>query len=77
LELTVVVIGAEPDGLNINTGYGSTRLEHLQSAVVSRGADLSIAHRWGRWRWTVSAASSTGKNRDHPGSRAFPTFGHR
>ncbi|MCC3277901.1 phosphoglucosamine mutase [Arthrobacter sp. zg-Y40] len=40
----VVVIGAEPDGLNINDGYGSTHLEQLQAAVVEHGADLGIAH---------------------------------
>lgn len=40
----VDVIGAEPDGLNINDGYGSTHLGMLQSAVVERGADLGIAH---------------------------------
>ena len=40
----VVVIGAEPDGININDGYGSTHLERLQEAVVEHGADLGIAH---------------------------------
>jgi phosphoglucosamine mutase len=40
----VLVIGAEPDGLNINDGYGSTHLEKLRAAVVERGADLGIAH---------------------------------
>ncbi|MEO7069869.1 MAG: phosphoglucosamine mutase [Nostocoides sp.] len=40
----VVEIGAEPDGLNINDGYGSTHLDHLKAAVVARGADLGIAH---------------------------------
>jgi len=40
----VVVIGAEPDGVNINDGYGSTHLEKLQAAVVEHGADLGIAH---------------------------------
>ncbi len=37
-------IGAEPDGLNINDGYGSTHLEHLRTAVLARGADLGIGH---------------------------------
>lgn len=41
---TVSVIGNEPDGLNINQGYGSTHLEALQDAVVSLGADMGIAH---------------------------------
>ncbi|MDN5794263.1 MAG: phosphoglucosamine mutase [Intrasporangium sp.] len=40
----VVEIGAEPDGLNINDGYGSTHLGHLKAAVVAKGADLGIAH---------------------------------
>jgi phosphoglucosamine mutase len=40
----VVVIGAEPDGLNINDGYGSTHLGPLKEAVVAGGADAGIAH---------------------------------
>ncbi|MEY4019091.1 MAG: hypothetical protein RLZZ590_391 [Actinomycetota bacterium] len=40
----VVVIGAEPDGLNINDGYGSTHLSALQTAVLEHGADFGIAH---------------------------------
>jgi phosphoglucosamine mutase len=39
----VTVIGCNPDGLNINDGYGSTHLEKLQKAVVDAGADLGIA----------------------------------
>ncbi|WP_415974065.1 phosphoglucosamine mutase [Rhodococcus sp. 077-4] len=41
---TVVAINAEPDGININHGCGSTHLEGLQKAVVEHGADLGIAH---------------------------------
>ncbi|MFE8942586.1 phosphoglucosamine mutase [Streptomyces sp. NPDC003233] len=40
----VVTIGAEPDGLNINDGCGSTHLDHLKAAVVEHGADFGIAH---------------------------------
>ena len=40
----VVVIGADPDGTNINSGYGSTHLSALQAAVVEQGAALGIAH---------------------------------
>lgn len=40
----VVVIGAEPNGININDGVGSTNLEQLKAAVVAHGADLGIAH---------------------------------
>ncbi|GHA94077.1 MULTISPECIES: phosphoglucosamine mutase [Streptomyces] len=40
----VITIGAEPDGLNINDGYGSTHLDKLKAAVVEHDADLGIAH---------------------------------
>lgn len=40
----VIVIGAEPDGLNINDGVGSTHLDVLQRTVIEHGADLGIAH---------------------------------
>lgn len=40
----VIVIGADPDGNNINSGYGSTHLSALQAAVLSHKADLGIAH---------------------------------
>jgi phosphoglucosamine mutase len=40
----VTVIGADPDGLNINDGVGSTHLDHLASEVLRAGADLGIAH---------------------------------
>ncbi|MBC3760292.1 phosphoglucosamine mutase [Quadrisphaera oryzae] len=39
----VVVIGAEPDGLNTNDGVGSTHLGPLQRAVREHGADAGIA----------------------------------
>ncbi len=40
----VIAIGAEPDGLNINLGCGSTSLSVLSAAVVRHGADAGIAH---------------------------------
>ena len=40
----VIAINAEPNGLNINDGCGSTHMETLQQTVVSRGADLGLAH---------------------------------
>ncbi|WP_432192071.1 phosphoglucosamine mutase [Streptomyces sp. bgisy027] len=40
----IVTIGAEPDGLNINDGCGSTHMEKLRAAVIEHGADLGIAH---------------------------------
>ncbi len=40
----VIALNAEPNGLNINDGCGSTHVEGLQAAVVSYGADLGLAH---------------------------------
>ena len=40
---TVITIGAEPDGLNINDGCGSTHLEPLRKAVLEHGADAGFA----------------------------------
>jgi phosphoglucosamine mutase len=39
----VVAICAEPDGLNINDGCGSTHLGLLQRAVLEHGADVGFA----------------------------------
>ena len=43
LGATVHAIGVQPDGVNINAGYGSTHLDTLREEVVRRGADLGIA----------------------------------
>ncbi|PXY17196.1 phosphoglucosamine mutase [Prauserella sp. PE36] len=40
----VVALHADPDGVNINDGCGSTHPEDLCAAVVEHGADLGIAH---------------------------------
>ncbi len=40
----VTPLNAEPDGLNINDGVGSTHLEGLTEVVAALGADLGIAH---------------------------------
>ncbi|MFG2952014.1 phosphoglucosamine mutase [Streptomyces adustus] len=40
----IITIGAEPDGLNINDGCGSTHLGPLKEAVRTHGADFGIAH---------------------------------
>ncbi|MEV5825646.1 phosphoglucosamine mutase [Spirillospora sp. NPDC052242] len=40
----VITIGTAPDGLNINSGCGSTHLEALQAAVREHGADAGIAN---------------------------------
>lgn len=39
----VSVIGADPDGLNINLNVGSTHMEGLRNAVAEKKADLGIA----------------------------------
>ena len=39
----VVAIGDQPDGLNINDGYGSTHLDRLCAAVREHGADVGVA----------------------------------
>jgi phosphoglucosamine mutase len=39
----VTAIGAEPDGVNINDGCGSTDLALVSSTVTSTGADLGLA----------------------------------
>ena len=40
----VTVIGASPDGYNINDKVGSTHLDLLAKAVLEHGADVGIAH---------------------------------
>jgi phosphoglucosamine mutase len=40
----VIAIGAEPDGLNINAGVGSTCLDNLAAVVVEHGADGGVAY---------------------------------
>jgi phosphoglucosamine mutase len=40
----VTLIGADPDGYNINDGVGSTHLDNLAKAVLAHGADVGIAH---------------------------------
>jgi phosphoglucosamine mutase len=39
----VTTIGSDPDGTNINVGYGATDLATLQGAVTGSGADLGVA----------------------------------
>ncbi|MFD4442667.1 phosphoglucosamine mutase [Nocardia sp. NPDC058519] len=39
----VIAINAEPNGLNINDGCGSTHLDNVRRAVLEHGADLGIA----------------------------------
>ncbi len=39
----VIAIGAQPDGRNINDGYGATAPDNLRKAVVEHNADIGIA----------------------------------
>lgn len=39
----VTLIGADPDGININDGVGSVHIENLQQAVLAHRADFGIA----------------------------------
>ena len=39
----VIAIGAQPDGKNINDGYGATAPDNLRKAVVEHHADIGIA----------------------------------
>ena len=43
LGANVITIGAEPDGLNINEGFGATSPENLQKTVLEHKADFGIA----------------------------------
>jgi phosphoglucosamine mutase len=40
----VIAINADPNGLNINDGCGSTHLDAVRAAVVDHRADLGLAH---------------------------------
>ena len=55
----VIVIGGDPDGLNINAGVGSTHIGVLRAAVVEHGADLGIAHDGDADRCLAVAADGT------------------
>ena len=43
LEADVISIGVQPDGRNINDGYGATATENLQKTVMENKADIGIA----------------------------------
>ena len=44
LGATTYVMGAEPNGVNINNGVGSTHIESLQKFVVEKGLDVGFAY---------------------------------
>lgn len=39
----IITVGAEPDGLNINAGVGSTHPEYLREQVLKHGADVGLS----------------------------------
>ena len=41
---TVIAVGCDPDGININDGCGSTHLDLLTATVLATGADVGVAH---------------------------------
>ncbi len=43
LECEVIAIGNDPNGRNINDGYGATSPQNLQKIVVEQGADIGLA----------------------------------
>ena len=43
LDARMTVIGAEPDGLNVNNGYGSTHIEKLCALVKDQHLDVGFA----------------------------------
>ncbi|MCU6709756.1 phosphoglucosamine mutase [Paenibacillus sp. J5C_2022] len=43
LGATVISVGAEPDGRNINAGVGSTHPEYVKEQVLQHGADLGLS----------------------------------
>jgi len=65
LDAKVIVVGHEPDGLNINQGCGSTHPEVIQQLVRENHADVGIAHDGDADR--AMFASETGEmvNGDH------------
>ena len=40
----IITIGDEPNGMNINAGFGSTNPENLQKEVLKQKADLGVAY---------------------------------
>ncbi len=61
----VIALAAEPDGLNINDGVGSTHLGPVRRAVLEHGADLGIAHDGDADRCLAVDASGADVDGDH------------
>ena len=57
----VIAIGNQPDGRNINAGYGATAPEKLVAEVKARGADRALPSMATRTacRWSMPTAVST------------------
>ena len=68
----VISIGCQPDGVNINAGFGATSPQALVAAVAAHGADYGVAldgdaDRGGCWQAT-SATRALPSARPRPGS---------
>ena len=61
----VIAIHADPDGLNINDGCGSTHMDDLIAAVIANGADAGIAHDGDADRCLAVAADGSIVDGDH------------
>jgi len=69
----VTAIGVEPDGTNINLGFGATDLRALQATVKAHGLDLGVAFdgdgdrmlAWTRTAlpWTATTSSRSSRSR--------------
>ena len=44
LGATTIMLGNEPNGININQACGSTHPENLQGAVIREQADIGLAY---------------------------------
>ena len=62
---TVIAIHAQPDGLNINDGCGSTHLDDVVAAVREHGADIGLAHDGDADRCLAVAADGSIVDGDH------------
>ena len=61
----VIAIHADPDGLNINDGCGSTHMDDLSAAVVANKAHAGIAHDGDADRCLAVAADGSLVDGDH------------
>ncbi len=65
LDAKVIVLGDEPDGMNINLGCGSTHPEVIQKAVKDHHAQIGIAHDGDADRAIFTSENGALVNGDH------------